>query len=43
MSQITERFIKDPKEVLEVGQTVKVKLIKIDEKTGKIQLTMRDL
>jgi len=43
ISQITERFIKDPKEVLEVGQTVKVKLIKIDEKTGKIQLTMRDL
>lgn len=33
ISQITDRFIKDPNEVLEVGQDVKVKVLKIDEKT----------
>ncbi len=43
ISQITDRFIKDPKEVLEVWQNVKVKVTQIDEKTGKIQLTMKDL
>jgi hypothetical protein len=33
ISQITDRFIKDAKEVLEVGQDVKVKVLSIDEKT----------
>lgn len=43
ISQITNRFIKDPKEVLEVGQSVKVKVTSIDEQTKKIQLTMKDI
>lgn len=43
ISQITDRFIKDPKEVLEVGQSVVVKVLNIDEKTGKIQLSMKGL
>jgi uncharacterized protein len=43
ISQITDRFIKDPKEVLEVWQSVKVKVTSIDEKTGKIQLSMKGL
>lgn len=30
ISQITDRFIKDPNEVLEVGQDVKVKVLKIE-------------
>lgn len=41
ISQITDRFIKDPKEVLEVGQSVVVKVLNIDENTGKIQLSMK--
>ena len=41
ISQITDRFIKDPNEVLEVGQDVKVKVLSIDEKTGKIGLSMK--
>ena len=41
ISQITDRFIKDPNEVLEVGQDVKVKVVSIDEKSGKIGLSMR--
>ena len=43
ISQITDRFIKDPNEVLEVGQDVKVKVVSIDEKSGKVQLSMRNL
>ena len=43
ISQITDKFIKDPKEVLEVWQSVKVKLTKVDEATWKIQLSMKNL
>lgn len=42
ISQITDRFIKDPKEIVEVWQSVKVKITWIDEKTGKIQLSMKE-
>ena len=43
ISQITDRFIKDPNEVLEIGQDVKVKVVSIDEKSGKVQLSMKNL
>jgi tex-like protein protein-like protein len=43
ISQITDRFIKDPSEVLEVGQEVKVKVVSIDDKSGKVQLSMKNL
>lgn len=35
--------VKNPSDVLEVGQKVKVKIDKIDKKTGKIGLSYRDL
>jgi uncharacterized protein len=41
VSQLSDSFVKDPKEVVEVWQTVKVKITAIDEKTGKIQLSMK--
>ena len=43
VSQIADRFVSDPKEEVEVGQSVKVKITKIDENTGKIQLSMKDV
>jgi len=43
VSQIADRFISDPKEEVEVGQTVKVKIIGIDEKSGKVQLSMKEV
>lgn len=43
ISQLTDWFVKDPKEIVEVWQTVKVKIVWIDEKTGKIKLSMREL
>ena len=43
VSQIADKFVSDPKEEVEVGQTVKVKITGIDEKTGKIQLSMKGI
>ena len=43
VSQIADRFVSDPKEEVEVGQTVKVKITGIDEKTGKVQLSMKNI
>lgn len=43
VSQIADRFISDPKEEVEVWQAVKVKVTSIDEKTGKIQLSMKEV
>ncbi len=43
VSQIADKFVSDPKEEVEVGQTVKVKVTWIDEKTGKIQLSMKEV
>lgn len=42
ISQITNRFIKHPSEVLKVGQVVTVWVISVDEKKGRIALTMKN-
>ena len=42
VSQIANKFISDPKEEVEVGQTVRVKITSIDDTTGKIQLSMKE-
>lgn len=41
VSQICDRFIRHPSEVLSVGDTVKVKVLEIDEKKNRISLTMK--
>lgn len=43
ISQIADTFIQDPKDFLEVGQNVRVRVTWIDESTWKIQLSMRGL
>ncbi len=43
VSQIADKFVSDPREEIEVWQKVKVKVIWIDEKTGKIQLSMKEV
>ena len=40
-SQIADRFINDPAEVLRLDQVVKVKVLDIDMKRKRIQLSMR--
>jgi len=43
VSQIADRFVSDPKEEVEVGQMVKVKITGIDEVSGKVQLSMKGI
>lgn len=41
ISQICDRFIKHPSEVLKVGDVVAVKILSVDPKKNRISLTMR--
>ena len=41
ISQISNKYIKHPSEVLSVGDIVKVKVLSVDEKKGRISLTMK--
>jgi len=41
ISALSSKFIKDPRDVVRTGQTVKVKVIEIDKARNRIALTMR--
>ncbi len=41
VSQLAERFIKDPHEVVKAGDVVKVRVVEVDVKRKRIGLTMR--
>ena len=41
LSQISEKFIKHPSDVLTVGEIVKVKVLDVDLKKNRISLTMK--
>jgi len=41
VSELADRFIKDPTTVAHVGQTVEVRILGVDEKTGRISLSMK--
>ena len=41
ISQICDRYIKHPSEVLGVGDIVKVKILDVDTKKNRISLTMK--
>ncbi len=43
ISQISNKFIKHPTDVLSVGDVVKVKVIDIDTKKGRISLSMKEV
>ncbi len=43
ISQLADRFVKDPFEVVKVGDVVKVKVIKVDVERGRIGLSMREV
>ncbi len=43
ISQITNRYIKHPSEVLKVGDVVKVKIMEVDVKRKRIALTMKGI
>ncbi|ODS57317.1 MAG: RNA-binding transcriptional accessory protein [Acidobacteria bacterium SCN 69-37] len=41
VSQLADRFVKDPREVVKAGQIVKVKVVEVDLKRRRISLTMK--
>ncbi len=41
ISQISDKYIRHPSEVLKVGQVIKTKVISVDEKTHRIALTLK--
>ncbi len=41
VSALSNKFIKDPREVVKAGDVVKVKVLEVDEKRRRIALTMR--
>jgi uncharacterized protein len=41
ISMLADRFVKDPNEVVKVGDIVKVKVLEVDVQRKRIQLTMR--
>jgi uncharacterized protein len=43
ISEISNRYIKDPNEVLKAGQIVKVKVLSVDLKTKRIALSIKAL
>ncbi|MFB2923879.1 Tex family protein [Aerosakkonema funiforme] len=41
ISQLADRFVSDPKEIVKVGQVVKVRVMEVNEKLKRISLSMR--
>ncbi len=41
ISALADRFVKDPREVVKVGQVVKVKVLEVDLKRQRVALTMK--
>ncbi|WP_008310719.1 Tex family protein [Leptolyngbya sp. PCC 6406] len=41
ISQLADRFVKDPKDIVKVGQVVTVRVLEVDEKLKRIGLSMR--
>ena len=41
LSELSTRFVKDPREVIKVGDVVKVRVIKVDKEAPRISLSMK--
>ena len=41
VSQLADRFVSDPKEIVKVGQVVKVRVLEVNEKLKRISLSMK--
>jgi uncharacterized protein len=41
ISQLADRFVKDPHEVVQAGKVVKVKVLEVDQKRKRIALTLK--
>jgi len=43
ISELADQFVKNPLDYVQVGQSVQVRITKIDPETKKIQLSMRGI
>ena len=43
ISQLADRFVKEPSEIVKVRQQLTVRVLEVDEKRGRISLSLRDL
>ena len=43
VSELADRFVRDPLNVVAVGQVVQVRVLKVDMQRGRVQLSMRDV
>ncbi len=43
ISQMADRFVKDPAEIVKVRQQLMVRILEVDEKRGRISLSLRDV
>ena len=43
ISEMADRFIKDPNEVVKLNQKVKVRVLEVDERRSRISLSMKGL
>ena len=43
ISHLSDKFIKHPKDVVKVGDIVKVKILDVDKQKGRISLSMKGL
>ncbi len=43
VSELADRFVRDPLSVVAVGQVVQVRVLKVDKQRGRVQLSMRNI
>ena len=43
ISELADRYVKDPLTVIAVGQVVQVRVLKVDKQRGRVQLSMRGI
>jgi uncharacterized protein len=43
ISELADRFVRDPLSVVAVGQVVQVRVLKVDTQRNRVQLSMRNI
>ena len=43
ISEMADRYVKDPLTVVAVGQVVQVRVLSVDKQRGRVQLSMRGI
>ena len=43
ISQLANKFVKNPADVVSLGQEVMVKVMEVDRKRGRVQLSMKEV